>query len=308
MSYRIDPRLPLASEVRRIAAEEIEAATGHLAGVGDSPDNALHECRKRLKSLRALLRLIRPGDRKFAKAENRRYREVAAWLAAPRDAAALIGTIDRLTAEFPEEAASGELAPIRDRLVARRDALLDGRLSKTADAAAAACRTGLARFEKMNLPDRPEAAADILADGVRATMKRARRALDRARESGEATDFHDLRKAVKAHARHLSLMKGFWPSPVKPRLKALDALGERLGELHDICVLRALIKEEGRPLGSKAETRLLDRLARRSQRKLRKQCLTDASELFRVGPGRTARRIVRKLRRDLAGQQPGSGA
>jgi CHAD domain-containing protein len=156
----------------------------------------------------------------------------------------------------------------------------------------------------MNLPDHPEAAADILADGVRATIKRARKALDHAKERGEPTDFHDLRKAVKAHAKHLALMKKFWPSPVKPQLKALDALGERLGELHDIFVLRALSEEEGQPLGSRAETRILDRLTRRSERKLRKLCLTEASELFRDGPKRAAKKIVRKVRHDLAEPQP----
>jgi CHAD domain-containing protein len=159
----------------------------------------------------------------------------------------------------------------------------------------------------MNLPDHPEAAADILADGVRATIKRARKALDHAKERGEPTDFHDLRKAVKAHAKHLALMKKFWPSPVKPQLKALDALGERLGELHDIFVLRALSEEEGQPLGSRAETRILDRLTRRSERKLRKLCLTEASELFRDGPKRAAKKIVRKVRHDLAEQQTAAG-
>ena len=308
MSYRIDPRLPLTSEVRRIAAEEIEAALGHLAGVGDGPDKALHECRKRLKSLRALLRLIRPGARKFVKAENARYRDAAARLAAPRDAAALIATFDRLASEFPEEAAAGSLDPIHDRLVVRRAALLSENFAKAVDAAAAACRTGLARLGKLNLPDHREAAADILADGLRATIRRARKALERAKERGAPSDFHDLRKAVKAHAKHLALVKTLWPSPVKPQLKALDELGERLGELHDIFVLRALLDEEGRPLGSKAETRLLDRLARRSQRKLCKLCLADASELLCGGPGRALKKTIRKLRRDLVERQAAEAA
>jgi CHAD domain-containing protein len=300
MSYRIDPRLPLTSEVRRVAAEEIEAALHHLAGAGDSPDKALHECRKRLKSVRALLRLVKSATRKFVKAENDRYRKVAARLGAPRDAAALIETLDRVAAEFPEETMGGALEPVRDKLVVRHAGVLDKDLAKAIDAAAASCRTGLARLEKMNLPDRPEAAADILADGLRVTMRRARKALENAKDRGDPSDFHDLRKAVKAHAKHLTLLKKFWPSPVKPQLKALDALGEWLGELHDIFVLHALAEEEGRPLGSRAETRALNKLARLSERKLRKTCLTEASELFRDGPKRSARKVARKIRRDMA--------
>lgn len=300
MSYRIDPRLSLTSEVRRIAAEEIEAALGHLAAARDSPDKALHECRKRLKSVRALLRLVRSAAGKFVKAENDRYRKVAARLGAPRDAAALIETLDRVAAEFPGETTGGALEPVREKLVARHAEALGKDLAKAVGAAAASYRTGLARLEKMNLPDHPEAAADILADGVRVTMRRARKALEHAKDRGDPSDFHDLRKAIKAHAKHLTLLKKFWPSPVKPQLKALDALGERLGELHDIFVLRALAEEEGRPLGSRAETRALNKLTRRSERKLRKTCLTEASELFRDGPKRSARKVARKIRRDMA--------
>ena len=62
MSYRIDPRLPLTGEVRRIAAEEIGRALAHLDGRARRPDKALHKCRKRLKSCARLLRLVRSGD------------------------------------------------------------------------------------------------------------------------------------------------------------------------------------------------------------------------------------------------------
>ena len=62
-----------------------KSALGHLAAARDEPDKALHECRKRLKSLRALLRLVRSGDKAFVRAENARYREVSAgWPARAR--------------------------------------------------------------------------------------------------------------------------------------------------------------------------------------------------------------------------------
>ncbi|TIM15852.1 MAG: CHAD domain-containing protein, partial [Mesorhizobium sp.] len=57
MSFRIDPRLPLTGEVRRILAEEIGKALHHLDAARSRPEQALHKCRKRLKSARALLRL-----------------------------------------------------------------------------------------------------------------------------------------------------------------------------------------------------------------------------------------------------------
>jgi CHAD domain-containing protein len=304
MSYRIDASLPLTSEVRRIAAEELEGALGHLSAAHEEPDEALHECRKRLKALRALLRLIRSGDKAFFRAENARYRDVFARLAGPREAAALIETVDRLAKAFPDEAASGELSTVRDRLVARRDGILSNGADLAIEEAAAACRAGLRQIEKLALPDQPEGAADILADGVRRTMRRAGKALEKARTRGHPEDFHELRKALKAHSKHLLLLKKLWPSPAKARRKAVDELAERLGDLHDIFVLRALLKDKGQPLGGPSETRLLARLSKRSERELEKTCLDAAAGLFQDSPKRSVRKVARKIQHDFAELQP----
>lgn len=306
MSNSIDPKLPLTSEVRRIATMEIEAALHHLAAAGESTDEALHECRKRLKSLRALLRLVRSGDEPFARAENGRYRDAAALLAGPREAAALLETLDRIEREFPDKTADGALEAIRQRFVAQHRKALERDVAQAVDNAAAACRAGLGRIGHMRLPDDPEGAADVLADGVRTTIRRARKALEKARSRGEADDFHDLRKAVKAYSKHLSFLKKHWPSPTKALRKSLDALAERLGELHDIFVLRDLLGDESAPLADRAEIGLLDRLARRSERKLRKTCLKEASKVLRANARDSAREVARKTRRSMA--EPGTRA
>ena len=311
MSYRVDPRLSLTAEVRRIAAEELDGAVGNLETARQSPDKALHKCRKRLKNVRALFRLVRSGDENFFQAENARYRDVATSLAGRREAAALIETVDRLAAAFPDEAAGGGLDAVRARLVVRRNRVLhDGEgLGAAVDGAVAACRDGLTQLDLLVLPDRPENAADILADGAGRAVRRARKALARARHAGEAEDFHDLRKAVKAHSMHLSLLKKLWPSPVKARRKAVEELGERLGELNDVFVLRALAEAEDRPLGKRGETRLLIRLLKRSEKLLRKTCLAGAEELFSDKPRRSTRKLARKARDDLAegATQPEAG-
>ena len=297
MSKRIDPRLGLTAEVQRVAAEEIGAALRHLEA-RDDPDAGLHECRKQLKNLRALLRLVRSGDREFVRKETDRYRAASAQLAGAREAAALIETLDRLASAFPDETPDGALAAYRGRLVARRAGMPDGNFSADIDAAASACRAGLGEIGKLALPERPEKAADMLADGVRKTLRRAANALRSAQAHGGQADFHDLRKAFKAHSEHLSVLRKFWPSPVKARRKAVDAFTEKLGELNDIFVLGALLRDE--PPDSQAETRLLEELCDRSERKLRKTCLAAAPKLFRDSPKRSARKLARRARRRLA--------
>ena len=302
MSFRIDPRLPLTGEVRRILAEEIGKALGHLDTAREKPEQGLHKCRKRLKRVRALLRLVRSGDEPFCQTENQCYKQVSALLAGPREATALIETIDRLAKSFPEQSAGGGLDPVRDRLVLRQHELHGGAgLDAAIGAAAAACREGLERVERLVLPDQPEQAADILADGARATLRRARKALDKAGSRGAADDFHDLRKAAKTHSMHLSLLGRLWPTPIKARRKAVDELGEHLGDLHDVFVMRALLDADGEPLGSPQDTKLLAKLLKRSEKSLRKTCLADAAELFGDSPKRSTKKLARKVREDLAG-------
>lgn len=300
MSFRIDPRMSLTGEVRRILAEEIGKALDHLNAARDRPEQGLHKCRKRLKNVRALLRLVRSGDETFCGTENQCYRQVAALLAGPREATALVETIDRLAASFPEQSAGGGLGAVRDRLVARQHELHGGAgLDAAIGAAISACEEGVARIDTLALPDQPEQAADVLAEGARITLRRARKALDKAASRGEADDFHDLRKAAKTHGMHLSLLGRLWPTPIKTRRKAVDELGERLGELHDVFVMRALLDAEDQPLGPPEETRLLAKLLKRSEKSLKKTCLAEAAGLFGDSPKRSTRKLARKVRDDL---------
>lgn len=301
MSFRIDPRLPLTGEVRRILADEIGKALGHLETARDKPEQGLHKCRKRLKSVRALLRLVRSGDESFCQTENECYKQVSALLAGPREATALIETIDRLASAFPEQTAGGGLDAVRERLVLRQHELHAGPgLDAAINAAVAACREGLERIDRLSLPDQPEQAADILAEGARATLRRAKKALDKAGTRGAADDFHDLRKAAKTHSMHLSLLGRLWPTPIKTRRKAVDKLGELLGELHDVFVMRALLAADGEPLGPAEDTKLLRKLLKRSEKSLGKACLADAADLFGDSPKRSAKKLARKARDDLA--------
>ncbi|WP_457940244.1 CHAD domain-containing protein [Mesorhizobium sp. 10J20-29] len=302
MSFRIDPRLPLTAEVRRIAKGEIEGMLRHLASAPDSPDKAMHGCRKRIKRLRALLRLVRTGDPGFVREENARYRDISASLAGPREAAALIETIDRLADSFPEHAAAEAFEAMRATLKARRKRLLheDRALAALAEGAAASCRAGLGKIDALVLPGDPEQAADVLAEGARDVLTKARKALRDAGERGEASDFHDLRKAVKAHAMHLWLLKKLWPKPIQAQAQEVEALGERLGDLHDILVMRALLAGDGDPLAGKAETKLIDRLLKRSERRLRKTCLAEAGQLSSDSPKRAVKKLARRARDDLA--------
>ena len=117
--HRVVPRAPdpdlglhrgerLAGGMRRMALDQVDLAIDLLersaAGVVD--ERTVHETRKALKRLRALLRLLRAelGEETFAR-ENAALRDIAARLAGARDAEVMLATLHALIERYPRKLA-----------------------------------------------------------------------------------------------------------------------------------------------------------------------------------------------------------
>lgn len=294
MSVTLDANLPLANDAMRLLRQDVHLALDHLAQAHVEPEEHLHKCRRRLKAVRALLRLVRPGDETFFKEENARYRDVAASLAGPREATALIETVDRLAGAHPHHA--DIYAGLRAVLLERRDVVMSdiSAFASIIDAATATCRQGLLRIGALSLPADPNAAAAIVAEGVQRGLDRAKKALTKARSRGEEEDFHDLRKAVKVHAAQLDVLGKLWPGGDKARRKALNKLGGKLGELNDLAVLDELLKKE--TLVSPEARTVIEKDLKDETKRLRKESLAGAKDLFEHDWKRKIAKLTEKLR------------
>jgi len=239
LSFRLDPGKACDTELRRVTLLQINHVRQHVLAVAEDPLKSPHEARKAIKKIRAALRLARTADKAFYRTENARWRDISASLAGPREAAALIETVDRFVDEFADDTNRSTLLTLRAHLVMRLELLKS--TSDALEAAGQACVAGsdeAARaVEEWPLPHATKAGAHLLAKGAKRAWKDAEAARREARRTGEEDDFHDLRKAVKRHWTHLGLLRDFWPGPVKKRRVAVEALGDMLGELNDIYVM-----------------------------------------------------------------------
>jgi len=311
MSEAIDPSRPLGEEFRRIAENLIGAAIASLSGPDADPASGPHEARRCIKDLRALLRLVRSADETYFHRENRRYRDIAQSLAGVRGAAALVETVDRLVADFPDEIeAGGGLSSIRARLVEERDRAVGAQGSFPAIAEESIGRFPAAReaLAGLSLPILTRRAADVLGAGMERTAGKAEKMRRRAGKSGDPADFHELRKAVKHHWAHLRLLADAWPKHGKRRLKAMKRLGNRLGELHDIAVLRERIQSNWRESAPAAEIALLHLLMDAKEKALERKALKSAERRFRGKRERLARRLKRCYLRKARKGKPPEGA
>lgn len=215
--------------LRRIAREEAEGALGQVRGQGDLGPR-VHEMRKAVKKLRGLLRLVRPVFPE-AQVENTILRDAGRGLSDLRDGAVQLATVTRLSAEMPEERRERLLAPFREAAGAA-DSQAGGFLLPPFAAAMASVRD---RSEGWRLDaDGWEA----IEPGLSATWSAARKAMRQARRDPGAEALHEWRKRAKDHWYQARLLRPLWPRLMGPHVEAADELGEILGEVNDLAVLR----------------------------------------------------------------------
>ena len=273
---------------------QLDLAIELLDREGTLDARAIHDTRKALKRLRALVRLLREelGERQF-KREHEILRDAARRLAGARDAEVMVGTLDALIERHPRKL--GRQRPVlklRRRLVAEREAA--GRRAGDDRATRAQVLGDLRgmreRAQWWELPERPGIA--ILESDLRQVYRQGRRRMGRVRRGkGGARATHEWRKRVK-DLRYAAEILG-----LRSLDRHADKLGELLGEEHDLVVLADLLPAPGhKPFqgkrGRQARKALVKRIARRRKR-LRKQALREGERLYRRKPKRFTRRVHR---------------
>lgn len=240
MSFRFKRKEKFARGFHRIAADEIARAQAAWADA-DRP-RAVHETRKCVKRLRALLRLTRPSMAKQAfRAENAYLRDVAGALSSTRDADVMRATIAKLAAapRTPEA-----LLPVLNRLAAAVDARRGksgpgagpGQTSAASDPAVTADRLAEAG-ERLAAIKLEASGFDTVAQGFEDNYRRGRELMAEVERDVTAEASHEWRKAVQAHWRQLALLAAAWPEFFRARISVARRLSEALGHVHDLDVL-----------------------------------------------------------------------
>jgi len=245
-SYALMPSTPVEQELRRIAREQLAAALAHLDDAAEACDPArpVHEARKTMKGLRALLRLVRCAlDEACFEREDVTFRDVARLLASTRERTAERVALEQLAARATAHGpVTASWARARERLAAGSGTGdLDRPSVAALDAATVALGAALERVDGWFL-DRDGWAA--LRGGLRRTYARGRRAFDAARRHPAASRLHEWRRWVKHHNYQVRLLRHGWTAALRVRRDALDELGELLGDDHDLALLAERL---GRP-------------------------------------------------------------
>ena len=242
MPYKFQTGESAHEGVRRIAHEQFRNAITNLGSTSKDRDKPIHEARKSLKRLRALVRLVRDelGDEVYRR-HNECMRDAARELAGLRDAAALREALEELLAWLGKRAPRSRFKPIATWLASRHADHFGERSSRLDQLTAGVSDRLQALDAEVDEWPRRHDGWQALAPGLRRVFVRGRREYADVlwRPTDEA--LHGWRKRVKYLRYHHQLLQPIWPEIMDPAIEQADELGELLGKDHDLAVLAATI-------------------------------------------------------------------
>lgn len=280
MSFKLRRQHGVGKELRRVAGLEVRLAAQSLRQASD-PAKAVHDARRRIKRVRAVVRLLRPtlGESWYDR-ENSPLRLIARELGPGRDAAVLIQTLDRLIDQSPRESKRRSLLEARAEVESHADALRQQSPDEAAvmDRAAKALEDAQRRIAGWPVDD---LGISALRSGLRHSYRQGRRRMAQAVRKDTDEAYHTWRKRVKDLLYQLTLLSGKGGKHLRPLLRQLDQLAETLGEDHDLAVLSQ----------ASASTDL-HRTTRARQVKLRRRAERLGSKVYSAAPTRFVEAIL----------------
>jgi CHAD domain-containing protein len=233
----------------RIAREQIEKAIAIADDTSEPSARRVHEARRRAKKLRALLRLVRPGFRRYAE-ENAFVRDAARRLSTTRDDKVAADTLVDLMQWAGREPAQPLVtaAPVDEDAALRRYGV---------DMRQMLARAATWKIRRIGL--------DTLADGLADTYRRGRDAMQHVSARPTDEGFHEWRKHAKYHWNQLGLIEPCAGDILPSVHKAAGDLSDELGLHHDLAMLRERIAADTALLGDLDPGFVHDAVARRQR-------------------------------------------
>lgn len=278
-SFRLKRAESVDDGLRRIARGRAENALTALRHPDVDPAGAIHNARKEMKKLRAVLRLCRKdlGEKAFG-VESRRYRDAARLLSSSRDAEVKLETLAALQRRFGVDFPGGVYGPWALALELERDEVAGAERVRAAAVGQAIEEIEAGRAAIPGWPLNNLGWAGI-EGGFSRTYRRGRKALKRARAEPSIENMHEWRKRAKDLTYQARVVQVASPEVLGEAAEEGKRLTDLLGDHHDFALL---IEDLGRrELGRRAE---LEELIAQRQDELVEEALTLGKALY--GPKR----------------------
>ncbi len=257
MKSKFDSQEPFRRAIPRLARERIDRVLESLSEKPQPGAESIHEARKTLKSLRALLQLARGSiDAEVRSKENIFFRDAGRLLSPLRDPQALLEALNYFSEEHDHAGASRPKQESIRAFVAKLHGKIEQHLSDSLPPTEVRKLLRELRVVKRRAALWFEGALAgsgnewemFVGIGLRKTYRKAKNLVWQFEMMGYETSddntWHELRKSAKALGYQLRLLKAIWPKMMSASVDEIDQLTDRLGDANDLAILRAKISNE----------------------------------------------------------------
>ena len=280
---------PLEEGIKKLIYNQISLARDLTENQTDI-HLAIHESRRTLKRIRAVLRLVRDeiGYSNYYR-ENILMRDLGRRLSGARDHQVLLRTFNSLEELYPASFSGNEISQIKQLVEEQTDLEIKHFMYD------------LGGFEQFK-DDLVDALGrvdqyctirnDFLAieNGLRRNYKQGRRLLKQiGRDDHEI--FHEFRKRSKYFLHHIQILRPLFPGLMKAYVKSIRKYSELLGETRDYYRLEMFLEELG-PQAIPADSRMkMTGKIRQVRNELMEKIFLDSSHIYAEKPGALVNRM-----------------
>lgn len=279
----------LGAGLKRISLEQLDFAVAALTQA--RIDVGIHEARKALRRVRAVLRLVRdPLGAGAYRRENVALRDVGRLIGSSRDATVMVETVIGLSFLYRDVLQPGAFDSLRERLT-ERDKLIRRRVSgarlEQVVLDLIAARSRFAAWPAAGFED----GFSQVGGGLLRVYRRGRNRMNDAYRAGTVEAFHEWRKRIRYLRFQMSLLEGMWPELQRSIVTDLADLAEALGADHDLAQLYRLLDEEPEMLPDENARHVLQGILARNRSRLQLAARPIGTRLYAEEPADFVRRL-----------------
>ena len=321
MAFKFDTKETFQTAILRIARERIDRVIESLSEKPRPGAESIHEARKNLKFLRAVLRLESGSiNTQVRRSENIFFRDAGRLLSPIRDPQALLEVLDYFTERHTGQSEGStpkqeSIHTFIKKIQAKIERhLVDGLPPRAVRKLLSDLRNVRRRanlwFGGVPLESGNEWEI-FVGTGLRRTYRKAKNLIWQfevvGHETGDDNAWHELRKCAKALGYQLRLLKPIWPGMMTALVDELDQLTDRLGDANDLAILRGKILNEpydpSETQGAAETRRIFLQMLDRRKQKLQLEAFKLARLIYAEKPSQFERRLagywqVRRARRE----------
>ena len=288
MKFYFEKRESAGRAIRRINLELRANMIGILGDESLDADTAVHELRKCVKKLRAVLRLTRPAMKKpVFRSCDRALRDFARLISSTRDSAVMVKTYDCLIDHYRPYISNEEMLPVRQALQ-NRHVLAMAEYRERIDRKE--IESAFLRLEmRLDHADNVKLSRPLLETAVRDVYRRGRKLHQALGLDPSSENSHGLRRQAKYLWYQLRMLEKQLPGHVRPVLEDLDELCEMLGDDNDMEVLTETLRANPGICCNSVRAELIYGLAETRRIALLSASLRVSERIYARKPGQFAR-------------------